>query len=194
MPTIPWEPTQDKTIPSEAKGLIIPGGFPEEYAEQISTCSRSIESLKQFFGKLPIYAECGGMLLLGESLQSSKGQIYPMAGLLPFEAKKGSLNVGYRTLIGIQDSLIIKKGDKLVGHEFHRWNIYSSLNKKHTSLISKGNNLLASLNPPWRIKGWGVKEREEGWSNNLVHASWVHLHWISSARILNAWKKSILQH
>ena len=36
MPTITWKPLENEQIPKEAKGLIIPGGFPEQHANQLS--------------------------------------------------------------------------------------------------------------------------------------------------------------
>ncbi len=68
MPTITWKPLENEQIPNNAKGLIIPGGFPEQHAKQLSNSKRSLESIKIFAKKFPIYAECGGMMLLGESI------------------------------------------------------------------------------------------------------------------------------
>ena len=63
------DPYSNCYLRQEAKGLIIPGGFPEEFAEEISQCKRSLSSLKDFYLKHPIYAECGGMLILGEKIK-----------------------------------------------------------------------------------------------------------------------------
>ena len=40
MPTISWKPLENQKIPSEAKGLIIPGGFPEQHAKELSNSKR----------------------------------------------------------------------------------------------------------------------------------------------------------
>ena len=107
MPLITWKPTENEPIPIKAKGLIIPGGFPEQYAEQLSTATRALKSIKAFYGKCPIYAECGGMLLLGNSIKDLKGNSHLMAGLLPFDAEKGKLQVGYRQLKSLSNTLIL---------------------------------------------------------------------------------------
>ena len=182
MPLLPWQPLKDEPIPKEAKGLIIPGGFPEQYAEQLSKSSQSLEDLRANYGKKPIYAECGGMLLLGQSLTNSKGQSFPMAGLLPFNARKSNLQVGYRKLFGTKKGLIIRKGDQLIGHEFHRW---------ETTIETNNSSLQSSLNSPWKIHGWQVKQRSEGWSNENIHASWIHLHWASCSKLLNRWRLAL---
>ena len=46
---IDWEITKNKPIPKEVKALIIPGGFPEQFAEEISQCKSSFKSIKEFF-------------------------------------------------------------------------------------------------------------------------------------------------
>ena len=58
MPTITWKPLENEQIPKEAKGLIIPGGFPEQHANQLSNSKKSLNSIKLFSKKFPIYAEC----------------------------------------------------------------------------------------------------------------------------------------
>tara|TARA_Y100001968_G_scaffold218310_1_gene201010 strand:- start:36073 stop:37473 length:1401 start_codon:yes stop_codon:yes gene_type:complete len=178
---INWLPTKNEPIPNEAKGLIIPGGFPEQYAQEISSCSTSLSSLKSMFGKYPIYAECGGMMLLGNSIKDLNGQIHPMSGLLPFNAKRGQLEVGYRELKALDNSLILKKGDELIGHEFHYWELDPITSKKPSP----------NIHYPWEVSGWRVTPFKEGWANNYLHASWIHLHWPSSPNIINSWLRSI---
>ncbi len=171
MPLISWKPLEDVPLPLEAQGLIIPGGFPEQYAFELSKCLRSLSDISSWFGRRPIYAECGGMMLLGESISDSDGTVHEMAGLLPFQASRGNLNIGYRFLLGKDPSLIVREGQSLVGHEFHRWDL-KIYDHKECSLIK-----------PWTIKGFNSAYRDEGWANNLLHASWVHLHWASSSSI-----------
>lgn len=177
MPIVPWKPLEDEPIPSEAEGLILPGGFPEQHAERLSQCSRSLAELRGWFRQRPLYAECGGMLLLGESLTDLDGCSHPMAGLLPFQAKKGTLKVGYRTLKAIKDGLIVRKGEQLIGHEFHRWQLNKSIGKQQAAL--------------WMVEGWQVQQHQEGWNHRNLHASWVHLHWASCSRILQRWRRSL---
>ncbi len=181
MPTIIWKPLENEIIPKEARGLIIPGGFPEQHAKQLSNSKTSLNSLEIFSKKYPIYAECGGMLLLGKSLFDMEGKEHSMAGILPFKAKMGNLKIGYRELRSKNKSPITKPGDKLIGHEFHRWEIF---NERYNEKI----------NYLWDSKGWDFKIQSEGFCNHLIHASWIHLHWASSPAILKNWKKSITFH
>ncbi len=180
MPTITWKPLENEKIPTEAKGLIIPGGFPEQHAHQLSKSKTSLKSIKIFSKKFPIYAECGGMMLLGKSIFDLEGTEHTMAGILPFKAKKSNLKIGYREAISKNKSPITNPGNKLIGHEFHRWEIINE-------------NYDKRIDPLWDIKGWNMEIKNEGFCNHLIHASWIHLHWASSPLIIENWKKSVMR-
>ncbi len=181
-----WKPTNDEPIPKDVKGLIIPGGYPEQFAEQISSSKRSLKSLQDFFCKKPIYAECGGMLIMGSSMKDINRKAYPMANILPFTSEEANLSVGYRKLKVLKDNLILSKGEELIGHEFHRWKI-TNLQKKELDTVLYKEDLYHS----WNISGWGINEKNEGWANKKFHASWIHLHWPSSKNIISNWIKSV---
>lgn len=180
MPVIPWSPLADEPPPSEAMGLVLPGGFPELHAEELSQCRRSLSALHHWILQKPLYAECGGMLLLGESLGDAQGIHHPMAGVLPFHAERGALQVGYRTLSATRDSMLLRAGDSLQGHEFHRWQL-----SKESGDSSGGEK------PLWQVEGWNVSRRFEGWSGPTLHASWVHLHWAGSSTISCRWRAAL---
>ena len=143
MPIITWKPLENEQIPIEAKGLIIPGGFPEQHANQLSSSTISLNSIKMFSKKFPIYAECGGMMLLGKSIFDLEGREHSMAGILPFKAKRGNLKIGYREAKSKNKSPVTTAGNMLIGHEFHRWEI---INESYNSGINK----------LWDIKGWNT--------------------------------------
>ena len=96
-------------------------------------------------------------------------------------SKKGILNIGYREAISKNKSPITATGDKLIGHEFHRWEIINE-------------NYSPEINPLWDLKGWNIEIKNEGFCNHLIHASWIHLHWASSPLILENWKKSLINY
>ncbi len=183
MPVIPWNILNNDSLPKEARGVILPGGFPEQYCEQLSNSLTSLSDLQASYGLRPIFAECGGMLLLGQTVTDVNQQTFPMVGLLPFHAKKATLQVGYRTLEGIRNTLVVRNGEHLNGHEFHRWEIARLPVGSSLSSESVGSSEAFSFKSPWRIKGWEFPQRQEGWSNEFLHASWVHLHWASAFRI-----------
>jgi cobyrinic acid a,c-diamide synthase len=85
-----------------------------------------------------------------------------MAGILPFQAKRGALSLGYREATAGTASLALRPGETFCGHEFHRWQLETSQPFPQEL---------------WKLKGWGVPERHEGWGSAELHASWLHLHW-----------------
>ncbi len=191
MPLLKWKPTEDEPIPKEAKGLIIPGGFPEQYAKQLSLSKRSLNELKLFCNSNPVYAECGGMLLLGRNLTALDNQTYRMADILPFDAQKGKLQVGYREMKAKGNGLILNCKENLHGHEFHRWEINPTPSKKKLTerkASLKKNQKTKSL---WVVKGYSLGETSEGWGNSLLHASWIHIHWASNPNIITKWRLAL---
>ncbi len=158
-----WSPLADEPLPPDCYGVILPGGYPELHAKTLSSSSRSLAALRQARDAgLPIYAECGGLLLLGSDLEDQQGVQHGMAGLLPFQARRGSLSLGYRQASPRCDGLVVRQGETLWGHEFHRWQLDRD-NPRETSL--------------WDLEGWGSPSRSEGWGDGQLHASWLHLHW-----------------
>ncbi len=172
IPLISWSIFDNEEIPKEAYSLIIPGGFPEKYANHISQSEKSLKSLREFRKNHFIYAECGGMMILGDLIKDEEGSKYKMSGILPFESKKSKLSVGYRYLRGLGNSPIIKQNQLIRGHEFHYWEIERSFSEID---INKEDDE-HKLSYPWEIKSWETDFESEGWSDKRLHASWVHLH------------------
>jgi cobyrinic acid a,c-diamide synthase len=159
----PWSPLADEPLPAGCRGVLLPGGYPELHGAQLAASQRSLGALRQAAAAgLPIVAECGGLLLLGQELQDGEGRPQPMAGVLPFRARRGELSLGYRQATALADGLLLRRGEQLWGHEFHRW-----------QLQAQG----AAPAPLWQLEGWGCPARPEGWSRSNLHASWLHLHW-----------------
>jgi cobyrinic acid a,c-diamide synthase len=122
---VPFSPLRDR-LPEGLAGLYLPGGYPELHAAELAGNRDFLAALKAALDRgLPCYAECGGLMLLGESLVTVDGRAYPMAGALPGRAvMTGRLqHFGYRDLETRQDTLLAPAGSRARGHEFHcsRW-------------------------------------------------------------------------
>ncbi len=178
MPLLPWSPLANEAIPDEARGLILPGGFPEQHAAELASCQTSMDALRRFTATHPVYAECGGMLMLGRQLTDLEGQPHAMAGVLDFSARRGRLQVGYRTLRPQRDGLLTRRGEVWTGHEFHRWELDDDPGDRDSNVL-------------WEIEGWRTKGRAEGWTHPKLHASWVHLHWASCSTICSRWRDGL---
>ncbi len=101
--------------------LYIGGGFPETHAEALSGNRRFREAVRSMAaGGLPVYAECGGLMYLGESLVLDQS-VYPMAGVLPivFGFSKRPQGHGYTVVRVNRGNPYFPEGTELKGHEFH---------------------------------------------------------------------------
>jgi cobyrinic acid a,c-diamide synthase len=109
----------DKKLP-EIDALYIGGGFPEVFAEELEKNRTLREKIYDFCTSKPVYAECGGLMYLGESIVTEGGE-YEMVGFFPFrtEMDRRFHALGYTVYESRRDTIITKKGDLLKGHEFH---------------------------------------------------------------------------
>ena len=110
-----------ETILPEVDGLYIGGGFPETHAQVLAENNSFRQSLREAARRgLPIYAECGGLMYLGESLNIGE-KTYPMAGVLPigFGMEKRPQGHGYTLLEVEEENPFFPVGREIRGHEFH---------------------------------------------------------------------------
>jgi cobyrinic acid a,c-diamide synthase len=172
---IPWSPLADRPLPAGSGAVVLPGGYPELHAEWLGQCRRSLGSLAEAAARgVPLVAECGGLLLLGTSLEDGEGRAHPMAGVLPFHAARGELSLGYRQASPTSDGLLVRAGERYPGHEFHRWQLSTPA---VAGVEERDGGVVEPLAPLWQLEGWGSPGRQEGWGSRQLHASWLHLHW-----------------
>lgn len=111
---------EDSALP-EVDALYIGGGFPEVFASRLEKNASLREDIREFCdsGK-PVYAECGGLMYLGEKLVTKEGE-YEMVGFLPLDTRmqRRFQALGYARRVAVRDNPICRRGDVLVGHEFH---------------------------------------------------------------------------
>ena len=172
-----WSPLADQPLPEGTAALVLPGGYPELHGATIAQASRSLAALRAAHEHgLPIYAECGGMLLLLRTLHDPENRPWPMAGILPGAASHGPLQLGYRKARTCGTSPVVRPHEHLMGHEFHHW----QLTPDPADNSRQGNHSLQSL---WQLSGWGVPIRSEGLAHGKLHASWLHLHWSGQPQV-----------
>jgi len=154
-----WSPLQDEKLPDGVQGLIFGGGFPEMFAAQLTANESARQAVKQAIADgIPTYAECGGLMYLGQHIIDFEGHEWEMVGILPTNAMMGKqLTLGYRQVKTQQESVIAEPGVIAWGHEFHRSHLSSE-----------------SINPVWQLNTPNTKE---GWVLPNLHASYIHLHW-----------------
>lgn len=157
-----FSPLRDTALPENIGGLYLPGGYPELHARELSENTSLLREIKRKieFG-LPTVAECGGFLYLGQSLTDAEGQSWPMAGVLPGEAKDAGrlVRFGYAALSAESDSMLFRAGESFPIHEFHHWD--STVNG--TALAAK---------KPVGGAAWRC-----GFVNEHFYAGFPHLYW-----------------
>lgn len=154
----------DKKLP-DIDALYIGGGFPEVFAKELEDNKKLREQIYEFCeSNKPVYAECGGLMYLGESIVVNKGE-YEMVGFLPLktEMHKRFQAHGYSIYKVIKNNILSRRGDTLVGHEFH----YSKVLP------------LKNLNFAFKVKrGFGI-EGYDGIVLNNTLATYIHIHVLS---------------
>jgi cobyrinic acid a,c-diamide synthase len=145
--------------------LYIGGGFPETQAKRLAENDTFRLSLKAAAeAGLPIYAECGGFMYLGESLTIGD-EHYPMVGALPvvFGMEKRPQGHGYTTLVVDRENPFFPVGTRISGHEFHYCRI-------HTLREDDGHTAYRVL------RGTGMDGQRDGLCRKNILASFTHLH------------------
>ena len=155
---------EEKNLP-DIDALYIGGGFPETQAERLSYNTGFRRSLKEAAEKgLPIYAECGGFIYLGESL--TVGDVnYPMVGALPvsFGMEKRPQGHGYTVLEVDGENPFYPIGTRLNGHEFHYCRIlYRGEGSEKTAFHVR--------------RGTGMDGKREGMTRQNILAGFTHIH------------------
>ncbi len=109
-----FSPLADDALPAATDAVYLPGGYPELHAPALAHNTRTSSAIRAHAaaGK-PLFAECGGMLYLLDTLTDSAGQSTPMLGLLPGRAtlSKRLAALGMQSIAGVHG--------EMRGHTFH---------------------------------------------------------------------------
>jgi cobyrinic acid a,c-diamide synthase len=161
---IPISSMQANALPDDLNALYIGGGFPETHAEALAANRAMLHSLRVAAeAGMPIYAECGGLMLLSRSLLW-KGVRYEMAHVFPFdvEVSDSPQGHGYSELYVDTRNPFFSVGTALRGHEFH-----------YSAIVTR---------PKWSAsacevrRGTGCFEGRDAAIIGNVWASYTHLH------------------
>ncbi len=157
---------EDKKLP-DVDALYVGGGFPEVFAEQLEKNKSLRRDVYKFCdsGK-PVYAECGGLMFLGEKLRLIDGSEYEMVGFMPYETEmhKRFQALGYSIYRCEKSSVVARRGDIVVGHEFH-----------YSKVIPKG-----KLEFTYRVKrGKGIDGARDGAIKKNTIVNYIHVHILS---------------
>lgn len=117
-----FSPLADEPVPAHAGAVYLPGGYPELHGQALWQAARWNASIRAVHARgVPIWAECGGMMALSESLDDKEGQRWPMAAILP-----GAVTMQKR-LAGLGSQALTTEHGILRGHTFHYSRLESPL-------------------------------------------------------------------
>ena len=169
-------PIRDAALP-EVDSLYIGGGFPETLAPALAENKPFLDSVRRSIERgLPVYAECGGTVYLGEKLLY-EGREYPMVGALPvvFGFRAKPQGHGYTTLETVETNPIYRVGEELRGHEFH-----------YTYMQSSSEDLTFAFRVE---RGHGFDGERDGLVHRNVLACYTHVHALGT----EAWAPSLVK-
>ena len=154
-----FDPLRDEALPPGCGGLLLAGGFPEVFGEQLAANAPLRAEIAAFAAaNKPILAECGGLLYLCRDLDG-----HDMCGAIgATAAMTDRLTLGYREAVAATDTPWIDAGERVRGHEFH----YSRV-----ELLDGG-----ATPPAWELSARG-DVRSEGVAAGGLQASFLHVHW-----------------
>ena len=170
-------PLNETRIPP-VHAIYMGGGFPETHASQLAHNLDFRENLKRLSEKgLPIYAECGGLIFLGQSI-CLNGQEYPMSGILPikFGLSKRPQGHGYTQVRVVNENPFYKTGQILKGHEFR----YSSVLEIDYQDLEMAFEM---------ERGKGILEKKDGFFKHNTFGTYTHIHALGTP----SWAPSLIR-
>ena len=170
-------PLVDQNLP-DLDAMYIGGGFPETHARQLAGNKGFNAQLKALADDgFPIYAECGGLMYLGEHL-ILEGQSHPMVGILPltFDFYKRPQGHGYTVVEVVGENPYYEVGSEIRGHEFH----YSRVSKLEAEPV----DLVFRMQ-----RGEGIEKGRDGIVYNNVLATYTHVHSLGTPQ----WARALLR-
>ncbi|HKY94456.1 MAG TPA: cobyrinate a,c-diamide synthase [Kiloniellales bacterium] len=118
---LPFSPLADEPPDPTADCCWLPGGYPELHAARLAAAGRFRAGLRRFAESRPVHGECGGYMVLGDSLEDAAGATHAMVGLLGHRTSfaRRRLTLGYRRARLLQAGPLGEAGTWVRGHEFH---------------------------------------------------------------------------
>ncbi|WP_248638298.1 cobyrinate a,c-diamide synthase [Citrobacter koseri] len=164
-----FSPLHDSTLP-ECQMIWLGGGYPELHAGALAAQMRAAHQRG-----VAIYAECGGLMYLGSTLDDASGEIHRMVDVIPGHSKMGKrlTRFGYCEAQAREQTLLAAAGEVLRGHEFH----YSDFLPENPAVMACR-----------KVRdGKTLQEWSGGWQVGNTFASYLHVHFAQRPAMLNHW-------
>ncbi|MBH0203638.1 MAG: cobyrinate a,c-diamide synthase [Nitrospira sp.] len=181
---ITFSPLNDDALP-DVEMLYLGGGYPELHGKRLAENVAMRAAVKRFAERGGvIYAECGGLMYLTESIRDFNGCSHDMVGIFPAETvmRKPGLTLGYRTMECSRRCILGDIGATARGHEFH-----------YSTLIARGPLQYACV----LSDAEGLSKGQDGLTIDNVLALYTHLHFASqptiAAALTDSARRSVLE-
>lgn len=162
-----FSPLEDTSVPN-SDYIYIGGGFPEIFGKELEANeSMRTSILEAHNNNIPIYAECGGLMYLGEKLLNQEEE-FNMVGIFSGISRMTSSLKRFGYCIGVakENTLLSKKGESIKGHEFHH-SIFESDEKCVYSMKKERDGNI-------------VEEWDGGYSKGNTLATYLHTHFYNN--------------
>jgi cobyrinic acid a,c-diamide synthase len=181
-----FSPLQGEQPAANAAGVYLGGGYPELHAAKLAANLGLWQALKTLRRRnAPIFAECGGFMVLTEALIDGEGRRWPMAGLIPGVARMTNklAALGYRHATAVRANLLTESGDILRGHEFRysTWECDAPI----------GSDEIA-----WRVQATRAQAPGDsgGFVSGNLLASYLHVHFGQRADLADRFVARLVPH
>lgn len=173
---VEFSPIRDP-LPGDLDGLYIGGGYPELHAAELAANTGATHAVRDFCERGgPVYAECGGLMYLGQTLQIDDSA-YELCGALPLSTRMpAGLSIGYVEIDTTGG--LFGEGQTARGHLFH-----------HSEVTGE-----PSADRCYTVRSTRGETSHEGYSAGNVLASYVHLHFSSAPELPAAFVARCVAH
>jgi cobyrinic acid a,c-diamide synthase len=164
-----FSPMTNPNLPAGTKGIYLGGGYPELFAKQLSQNRAMRAAIRHLIeAGSPVYAECGGLMYLTETLTDCAGRRYPMVGAYPFKTRMlpRLKALGYREVVAAKKTFITAE-ERIRGHEFHYSELCGFVPGK-------------KIQRAYSMDGPNNTKISEGYRYKNCLGSYVHLHFGSN--------------
>ena len=117
-----FSPLADDAPAADCDAIYLPGGYPELHAGRLAAARQFRAALRKAANSgATIYGECGGYMVLGETLTDADRRVHRLLGLLPLETSFAAprRHLGYREATLLDSGPLGRAGARFHGHEFH---------------------------------------------------------------------------
>ncbi|MFW6017526.1 MAG: cobyrinic acid a,c-diamide synthase [Halapricum sp.] len=157
-----FSPVAGDPIP-DCDGIYLPGGYPERFAAELESSDTLDAVHERAVSGTPVFGECGGMMTLAASLETTDGSRYRMADVLPASIR---MTDRYQALDHVEltaqrRTVTADAGDRHRGHEFH----YSVAD------LDTDARLAFSM-----VRGTGIADGRDGLTEYKTLGTYAHVH------------------